>query len=40
LELIKLNRLAARQDSHFEEIVIEQVEGDDPEPVLKEDEES
>jgi len=26
LELIKLNRLAARQDGHFEEIVIEQIE--------------
>jgi len=40
LELIKLNQLTARQDSHFEEIVIEQVEGNEPEPVLKEDEES
>ena len=38
LELIKLNRLAARQDGHFEEIVIEQVEGNEPESVLKEDE--
>lgn len=40
LELIKLNRLHARQDSHFEEIVIEQVEESDeaPEPVLAEDE--
>lgn len=39
LELIKLNRLAARQDSHFEEIVIEQVEEDDEsvEPVVVED---
>ena len=37
LELIKLNRLAARQDNHFDEIVIEQVEGDGPEPVLQED---
>jgi segregation and condensation protein A len=39
LELIKLNRLAARQDSHFEEIVIEQVEDgpDDPAPVFEED---
>ena len=37
LELIKLNRLAARQDSHFEEIVIEQT--GELEPVLKEDEE-
>jgi segregation and condensation protein A len=39
LELIKLNRLVARQDSHFEEIVIEQVEegADAPEPVFQED---
>ena len=39
LELIKLNRLAARQDSHFEEIVIEQVEeSDEPaDPVVVED---
>lgn len=29
LELIKLNRLAAKQDSHFEEIVIEQVDEDE-----------
>ena len=35
LELIKLNQLAARQDSHFEEIVIEQVEGGE-EAVLSE----
>jgi segregation and condensation protein A len=27
LELIKLNRLCARQNSHFDEIVIEQIEG-------------
>ena len=47
LELIKLNRLAARQDSHFEEIVIEQVEEseqmlpqeDDAEAVFKQEEE-
>ena len=39
LELIKLNRLSARQDSHFEEIVVEQVDTNDLEPVLKEDEE-
>jgi segregation and condensation protein A len=39
LELIKLNRLSARQDNHFDEIVIEQVEGsEEPEPVLQEDE--
>jgi len=38
LELIKLNRLAARQDNHFEEIVIEQVAGGEPEPVLQEEE--
>ena len=38
LELIKLNRLAARQDNHFDEIVIEQVEGGEPEPVLQEEE--
>ena len=37
LELIKLNRLAARQDNHFDEIVIEQVEGGESEPVLQED---
>lgn len=37
LELIKLNRLTARQDSHFEEIVIEQI--GETEPELKEDEE-
>lgn len=37
LELIKLNRLAARQDNHFDEIVIEQVEGGEPEPTLQED---
>jgi segregation and condensation protein A len=36
LELMKLNRLAARQDSHFGEIVIEQVEGGEPEPVFQE----
>ncbi len=38
LELIKLNRLVARQDSHFEEIVIEQIngEGDVPDPVVQE----
>lgn len=30
LELIKLNRLKARQDSHFEEIIIEQANGDEP----------
>ncbi len=29
LELIKLNRLAARQDRHFDEIVIEQIETGD-----------
>ncbi len=39
LELIKLNRLTARQDSHFEEIVIEQTDENDLEPVLNEDEE-
>lgn len=38
LELIKLNRLAARQDNHFDEIVIEQIEGEAPEPVLQESE--
>jgi len=38
LELIKLNRLSARQDSHFEEIVVEQVDENNLEPVLKEDE--
>jgi segregation and condensation protein A len=38
LELIKLNRLSARQDNHFDEIVIEQVEGGEPEPVLQEEE--
>jgi segregation and condensation protein A len=38
LELMKLNRLAARQDNHFGEIVIEQVDGDAPEPVLQENE--
>jgi segregation and condensation protein A len=38
LELMKLNRLSARQDNHFGEIVIEQVEGDAPEPVLQENE--
>lgn len=38
LELIKLNRLIARQDKHFEEIVIEQTDGGDPIPVLEEDE--
>jgi segregation and condensation protein A len=37
LELIKLNRLAARQDSHFEEIVIEQIEGGDQPYVSDED---
>ncbi|MFA5689436.1 MAG: segregation/condensation protein A [Kiritimatiellales bacterium] len=37
LELIKLNRLTARQDGHFEEIVIEQTEGgEDPAPVRME----
>lgn len=38
LELIKLNRLAARQDSHFEEIVIEQIEESEnaPETVFEE----
>lgn len=37
LELIKLNRLAARQDNHFDEIVIEQIEGaDEPEPEVEE----
>jgi segregation and condensation protein A len=36
LELIKLNRLAARQDRHFDEIIIEQVEGEIPEPVFQE----
>ncbi len=38
LELMKMNRLAARQDGHFGEIVIEQIEGDEPEPVFQEDE--
>jgi segregation and condensation protein A len=38
LELMKLNRLAARQADHFGEIVIEQIEGDMPEPVLQEEE--
>jgi len=38
LELIKLNRLTARQDSHFDEIVIEQTSEEDWEPVLEEDE--
>lgn len=39
LELIKLNRLSARQDSHFDEIVIEQIEGgDEPEPLVTEEE--
>ncbi len=38
LELMKLNRLIARQDSHFDEIVIEQIEGGEPEPVLQKDE--
>lgn len=38
LELMKINRLAARQDDHFGEIVIEQIEGDTPETVLQEDE--
>ncbi|NOU35451.1 MAG: segregation/condensation protein A [Kiritimatiellaceae bacterium] len=38
LELMKLNRLAARQDNHFGEIVIEQVEGGESEPVLQENE--
>ena len=32
LELIKLNRLKARQDSHFEEIIIEQTDGNDAPP--------
>lgn len=36
LELIKLNRLKARQDQHFDEIVIEQAEGGDPLPVFQE----
>jgi chromatin segregation and condensation protein Rec8/ScpA/Scc1 (kleisin family) len=40
LELIKLNRLSARQDNHFDEIVIEQVEGGEPDPVLQENEQS
>jgi segregation and condensation protein A len=40
LELMKLNRLAARQDNHFGEIVIEQIEGNGPEPVLEENEPS
>ncbi len=41
LELIKLNRLAARQDNHFDEIVIEQVEGDgEPNSVLQQEEAS
>ncbi|MDK2856929.1 MAG: segregation and condensation protein [Verrucomicrobiota bacterium] len=38
LELIKLNRLAARQDCYFGEIVIEQMEDEAPEPVLQEEE--
>lgn len=38
LELIKLNRLMARQDSHFEEIVVEQVEADDAPQYSDEDE--
>ena len=37
LELMKLNRLSARQDNNFGEIVIEQVDGDS-EPVLQENE--
>jgi len=37
LELIKINRLVARQDSHFEEIVIEQVDGGDQDTVFEED---
>lgn len=40
LELIKLNRLMARQDSHFQEIVIEQVEESASEPVAEEEEAS
>jgi segregation and condensation protein A len=41
LELIKLNRLAARQDNHFDEIVIEQIEEpDDDEPFGQEDDAS
>jgi segregation and condensation protein A len=40
LELMKMNRLAARQDNHFGEIVIEQVEGSKPEPVVEENEPS
>jgi segregation and condensation protein A len=41
LELIKVNRLKARQDHHFDEIVIEQIDGDEnPLPVLQEDESS
>lgn len=37
LELIKLNRLAARQDNHFDEIVIEQIEaGETAEAELEE----
>lgn len=39
LELIKLNRLVARQDSHFDEIVIEQTGEEEGEPFLREDEE-
>ena len=39
LELIKLNRLTARQDSPFEEIVVEQVDENSESPALKEDEE-
>ena len=38
LELMKLNRLAARQDHQFAEIVIELVEGSEPEPVSMEEE--
>ncbi|MBI9020736.1 MAG: segregation/condensation protein A, partial [Verrucomicrobia bacterium] len=38
LELIKLNRLTARQDEHFDEIVIEQTDENSWEPVLEEEE--
>lgn len=38
LELIKLNRLCARQDSHFDEIVIEQMENGASVPVAPEEE--
>lgn len=38
LELMKMNRLAARQTDHFGEIVIEQIEGNIHEPVLQEEE--